>query len=90
MGSPSSSLEASEELLEEHLHNISDRTAILTLFDQPYNADMESPNDMLVDSEEFLNDADGEKDDADVAIINPDEAAPRGDDCMSFSHLLKL
>jgi hypothetical protein len=86
MNSPSSSLVDAEELF----CNLSDRTAILTLFDQPYNADMESPNDMLVDSEEFLNDADGEKDDGDVAIINPDEAPPRGDDCTYSSNLWKL
>ena len=52
--------------------------------DQIFNGDLDSPNDMLVDSEDFLNDAEGEKDDGDVAIINPDEALPRADDCKSF------
>lgn len=86
MESPSS-LDGSGELYDEHHRNITDMVSILTFHDQPFNADMESPNDMLVDSEEFLNDADGEKDDADVAIINPDEAMPRGDDC-TFSRAL--
>lgn len=89
MDNPSSPLATPEELLER-LHNLTDSTGILTLSDQPYNAEMESPNDMLVDSDEFLNDAEGEKDDGDVAIINPDEAPPRGDDCMYSPDLSKL
>ncbi len=50
--------------------------------DQDYRQEIESPNDMLVDSDEFLNDADNEKDDGDVAIIDPDETGPRANDCM--------
>jgi hypothetical protein len=54
--------------------------------DQSYNADVESPNDMLVDSDDILVDAENEKDD--VAIITPDSdvdqpGAPRADDCTS-------
>jgi hypothetical protein len=58
--------------------------------DQSYNGDLESQNDMLVDSDDFLNDAEGEKDEADVAIINPDEALPRADDCMNIPHFPAL
>jgi ubiquitin carboxyl-terminal hydrolase 7 len=52
--------------------------------DQSYNADIHSPsNDMVVDTDDLLNDADAEKDDGDIAIINPeDEATPRADDCI--------
>ena len=52
-------------------------------YEQSYNADMLSPgNDMIVDSEDLLNDAEAEKDDGDIAIINPeDEPACRADDC---------
>jgi hypothetical protein len=58
--------------------------------DQSFNGDTESQNDMLVDSDDFLNDAEGEKDEADVAIINPDEALPRADDCMNIPHFPTL
>jgi hypothetical protein len=58
--------------------------------DQSLNGDIESQNDMLVDSDDFLNDAEGEKDEADVAIINPDEALPRADDCMNIPHIPAL
>lgn len=50
--------------------------------EQIHNGDIESPNDMLVDSDEFVNGAETEKDDGDVAIIHPDENVPRADDCM--------
>lgn len=52
--------------------------------DQGYNADIHSPNnDMMVDTDDLLNDAEAEKDDADIAIINTeDESVPRADDCM--------
>jgi ubiquitin carboxyl-terminal hydrolase 7 len=51
---------------------------------QSYNAELLSPgNDMVVDSEDLLNDAEAEKDDGDIAIINPeDEPVFRADDCM--------
>jgi hypothetical protein len=58
--------------------------------DQSFNGDTESQNDMLVDSDDFLNDAEGDKDEADVAIINPDEALPRADDCMNIPHFPAL
>lgn len=47
-----------------------------------YGADILSPgNDMIVDSEDLLNDAEAEKDDGDVAIINSeDEPVFRADD----------
>jgi hypothetical protein len=53
--------------------------------DQSYNADIHSPsNDMVVDSDDLLNDVEAEKDDADIAIINPeDEPVPRADDCIT-------
>jgi len=53
--------------------------------DQSYNADIHSPsNDMVVDSDDLLNDVEAEKDDGDIAIINPeDELVPRADDCMA-------
>ena len=38
---------------------------------------------MVLDTDTLLNDAEGEKDDDDIAIINPDdEVVPRADDCM--------
>ena len=51
--------------------------------EQSYGADILSPgNDMIVDSEDLLNDAEAEKDDGDVAIINSeDEPIFRADDC---------
>ena len=54
-------------------------------YEQSYNADILSPgNDMIVDSDDLLNDAEAEKDDGDIAIINPeDEPVYRADDCMS-------
>jgi hypothetical protein len=51
---------------------------------QTLNGDIDSPNDMLVDSDDFLNGAETEKDDGDVAIIHPDENVPRADDGMSL------
>jgi ubiquitin carboxyl-terminal hydrolase 7 len=54
-------------------------------YEQLFNADALSPgNDMIVDSEDLLNDAaEAEKDDGDIAIINPeDEPVFRADDCM--------
>jgi ubiquitin carboxyl-terminal hydrolase 7 len=39
---------------------------------------------MVVDTDDLLNDAEAEKDDGDIAIINPeDEPVPRADDCMT-------
>ncbi len=83
-GSPSSSsLQGILLRQDDDFDHLSDITDRLTFSDQAYNADIESPNDMQLDSEEFLNDAEAEKDDADVAIIHPDEALPRADDCRS-------
>lgn len=90
----SSSSEESYDYLDLHrprptmgdIFNLSALADRLTSIDQSYNADIESPNEMLVDSDEFLNDGDAEKDDADVAIIHPDEQPLRGDDCM-FTHV---
>jgi hypothetical protein len=57
---------------------------------QDYDADLESPNDMMVDPEEFVPEQpESEKDN--VAIIDPDHLGndtemadkPRADDCMS-------
>jgi hypothetical protein len=55
-------------------------------YEQVFNAEALSPgNDMIVDSEDLLNDAEAEKDDGDIAIINPeDEPVFRADDCMRF------
>lgn len=57
-------------------------------YEQSYNADILSPgNDMIVDSEDLLNDAEAEKDDGDIAIINPeDEPVYSADDCMRNPH----
>ncbi|TQS39407.1 hypothetical protein Golomagni_00071 [Golovinomyces magnicellulatus] len=44
-----------------------------------YNTELDSPNDMLVDSDELLNDAENE-DDGNVHDILPDETTLRGDD----------
>lgn len=57
--------------------------------EKSYNAELLSPgNDMVVDSEDLLNDADNEKDDGDIAIINPeDEPVYRADDCTRYSAL---
>ncbi len=54
---------------------------------QTYDGDMESPNDMIVDPDDYVGQEDlDEKDD--VAIINPDDAdlvdRPRADDSMSM------
>lgn len=50
---------------------------------QHLNGDLDSPNDMQVDSEEFLNSADMEKNDDEVAEINPDgPEGPLANDCM--------
>jgi len=48
---------------------------------QSYNTDVDTPSDMLVDSDEYMNDADSKED---VAIIDPDETGPRADDSMFF------
>lgn len=61
-----------------------------SLLFQAYDAEMESPNDMLVDPDEYVTEqTENEKDD--VAIINPDTLdsdiempdKPRADDCVS-------
>jgi hypothetical protein len=75
---------------EEHYERIFADLLISPSSDQSFNGDLESQNDMLVDSDDFLNDAEGEKDEADVAIINPDEALPRADDCMNIPHIPAL
>jgi hypothetical protein len=75
---------------EGHWHGNSADEPPSTSPDQSYNGDLEAQNDMLVDSDDFLNDADGDKDEADVAIINPDEALPRADDCMNIPHIQAL
>ena len=54
-------------------------------FQQQFTDEVESPNDMLVDTDDLLADAENEKDD--VAIINPDsDAEPplRASDCRSI------
>lgn len=43
---------------------------------------------MLVDSDEFVNGAETEKDDGDVAIIHPDENVPRADDFEAMKELV--
>jgi hypothetical protein len=51
---------------------------------QQYTDGIESPNDMIVDTDDLLADAENEKDD--VAIINADgeaEPQPRANDCRS-------
>lgn len=52
---------------------------------QIYNSDFESPSDMLVDSDQLLNDAENEKDDGNVHDILPDETILRGDDGVASS-----
>lgn len=47
---------------------------------QTLNGDIDSPNDMQVDSEEFLNGNENEKNEDEVAEISPDEG-PQADDC---------
>lgn len=49
---------------------------------------IDSPNDMQVDSDDFM-DGVNEKDDGDVAIINPDEAIIRADNCTSSASWLR-
>ncbi|KAH7323922.1 ubiquitin carboxyl-terminal hydrolase-like protein [Rhexocercosporidium sp. MPI-PUGE-AT-0058] len=44
---------------------------------QSYTTDADLPNDMQVDSDEYMNDADSKDD---VAIIDPEELGPRADD----------
>jgi hypothetical protein len=60
--------------------------------EQIYNAEMESPNDMIMDQDEYVTEQpENEKDEDDVALINPDQLGsdvdllekPRADDCMS-------
>lgn len=56
----------------------------LTFNRQSYDPELESPNDMIIDPEEFVVEPEVERDD--VAIINPDQDAdssgvPRADDC---------
>ncbi|POS84668.1 hypothetical protein EPUL_002212 [Erysiphe pulchra] len=55
---------------------------------QIYNSDFESPNDMLVDSDQLLNDAENEKDDGNVHDILPDETILRGDDEYAMRELV--
>jgi ubiquitin carboxyl-terminal hydrolase 7 len=57
-------------------------------YEQLFNAEALSPgNDMIVDSEDLLHDAEAEKDDGDIAIINPeDEPVFMADDCMGYPH----
>lgn len=59
--------------------------------EQPYDGDIESPNDMMVDPAEYVDQEDlDEKDD--VAIINPDQLdgeladKPRADNCTFFHY----
>ncbi|CAL3973135.1 unnamed protein product [Diplocarpon coronariae] len=58
-----------------------------SLLIQNYHADIESPNDMQVDTSDYLNDAEGEKDDGDVAIINTDDG-PRADDFEAMKEIV--
>ncbi|KAH6707477.1 ubiquitin carboxyl-terminal hydrolase-like protein [Leptodontidium sp. MPI-SDFR-AT-0119] len=44
---------------------------------QSYTTDADTPNDMQVDSDEYMNDVDSKDD---VAIIDPDELGPRADE----------
>lgn len=47
---------------------------------QPFDADIQSPENMVVDPEEYVEPSDNEKDD--IAIIDPDEPRPTpADDC---------
>lgn len=60
---------------------------IFDLPTQAFNESIDSPNDMLVDSDDLLVDPENEKDD--VAIINPDsdvESSLRADDCRFLSY----
>jgi len=50
-----------------------------------YNTDVDTPSDMLVDSDEYMNDADSKED---VAIIDPDETGPRADDIEAMTELV--
>ncbi|RKF53412.1 Ubiquitin carboxyl-terminal hydrolase 21 [Golovinomyces cichoracearum] len=52
-----------------------------------YNTELDSPNDMLVDSDELLNDAENE-DDGNVHDILPDETILRGDDEEAMKELV--
>lgn len=65
---------------------------------QPYNGELESQNEMVVDHDDFGTEQ-SENEKNDVAIINPDHLGsdtdmsdkPRADDCTSTaSHSLKL
>lgn len=56
---------------------------------QIYNADIDSPNEMLVDSDDLVVDAENEKDDG-VHDIHPDEEKyPRADDSTWCLHLCR-
>lgn len=94
-GSPSSSYFDGEILLsdDEELippaHTISyehNTDIFAAAFQQSLTDGVDSPNDMQVDTDDLLADADNEKDD--VAIINQDsenEPKPRADDCKSLA-----
>lgn len=78
--------------LDEIHHLLTDDIANLGIYDEAYNPDMPSPNDMLVDTEEHIVEPTEnglEKDN--LTIINPDsleteteqpQDLPRADDCM--------
>lgn len=60
---------------------------------QSYDPEIESPNDMIVDPDEFVVEPESERDD--VAIINPDQdgdqaGLPRADDCMYLPFSVKF
>ena len=64
-----------------------DNSDYLSYSGQSYDPEIESPNDMIVDPDDFVVEPENEKDD--VAIINPDQdgdlaGLPRADDCMSI------
>jgi hypothetical protein len=71
-----------------HTSSFDGNADIIYSLHQSYNGDLESPNDMMVDSDDFVTEqAENEKND--VAIINPDQLGsdvemadkPRADDC---------
>jgi hypothetical protein len=51
---------------------------------QSFDADIQSPNDMIIDPDEYVVEQ-PENEKEDIAIINPDEPVqPPADDCMSY------
>ncbi|CCU83061.1 Ubiquitin carboxyl-terminal hydrolase [Blumeria hordei DH14] len=61
---------------------------LILCLEQIYSTDIESPSDMLVDSDELINDVENEKDDGNVHDILPDEVILRGDDVETMRELV--